>query len=955
VTQTFDTQVPPLKRGEFKFKRKGRGEYIVPSSAPIDFSEYSDEYLEEIWSRYYSSKFDDSSLLHIDSNLSYEIRKCYRALCFWEDTPGAKRYTKEEILRSTLLLGPSYAEKLSDEWDYGIRRSHRVIGVLQDYEDWQPVRHYNELPPVSYLIRWKETSNDIEYMKIPLQPFDKDLMEELKNEILENLPDNLEFPTDIEIFAEVKTSTTLDLDRMKSIPFYKGRLTPEGTCFSQIFKARRSIVPVGPANTRDALVTTIDTYNSVKKCDLVLGTILDDIEESLVCSSSQEFKRRIDKASATPRRFGKQLYWLRDIKKCGLTFPRELIHLLQECLSETYPDKDFSFFNIYRNYSIFDEDGKPIKTHRGYGLGMANNCITFIQCMLYNLISRRIPEFIHMESFFGNDDSLFKVWIDDGDIDPIDAMMIQDIDYEILNKLNVIVNDKKSFWSHYPIIFEEYGKEEFKKKDSRLACALSSALLAPDIKYAKMLTSSISMVLWDPGDWIATSMARISDYWGYEYYPEESSYDYSLGGWLSIKSKGCSLALRQIMNSPDDIKDNIWLAVQEVSHFQTEVLKPILKGSVTKNYSVTGSILNVTYVDIDLYDIPELPVEMIYLDRKGYEDFYESIYRFNRNPYAVISSRLKRITAYRPAEDIDRVSICEYLMSRNSGYAIPEQLVLSSTPIFEIDESARTDCNSLMRNCLSRYIEELRLKNLITCSPLDIDASGEYPYVSTFDRTPFTDRVNKVTTLDGYIPSGIYQYTTNPWLVLSEYYHEYDNLPLSLLRLVGDKAHLPIWFMTKQYRNSREISMSYNLIDQGEETVDLVLSCFREEEDSKLEKDPDKEIQLPDLCFTHRAGYSPWDKIDDIFNTVEENCILCILENQLWSARKRSTLALKLSERYDAMRDTPKIRSRIEHIINKYFPLLVGSISDCTQQMESNDLFGGSQGDSDEEGLLNMF
>jgi hypothetical protein len=175
---TFDTRLPPtIKRGEFKFKRKGRGEYLVPSSQPIDFSEYSSDYLEEIWSRYYSSSFEDSSLDYAHPDLAYEIKKCFRALEFWEDTPGSKRYSKEEILRSTLLIGPTYSEKLSDEWDYGIRRSHRVKGVLQDFDEWSPVKHYNELPPVAYLIRWKETTNDIENMKIPLDPFDKDIME----------------------------------------------------------------------------------------------------------------------------------------------------------------------------------------------------------------------------------------------------------------------------------------------------------------------------------------------------------------------------------------------------------------------------------------------------------------------------------------------------------------------------------------------------------------------------------------------------------------------------------------------------------------------------------------------------------------------------------------------------------------------------------------------------------
>jgi hypothetical protein len=949
-------EIPP---SAFKFKRKGKGEYIVPSSKPLIFSKYSTEHLQELLSRYSSSGYEDESLAYTDSSLAYEARKCYRALEFWEMTPGRKRYTKEEIFRSTLLLGPTYAEKISDEWDYGIRRSHRIRGIYQDFETWEPIVHYNELPPVAYLIKWEETSDDIEYMKLPLSPFNEELMEELRSDIDDCLPDDIEFPTDIEILSEVKTSTTYDLDKGKTIPFYMGRLSPEGTVFSQIFKARRSIVPVAPANTRDTVVTTIDTYNSVKKCDLIMARLLDDIDESLVCKSGQVLRKRLDQASRTPYRPGKQFYWLRDIKKCGLTFPRELIHLVQECLQEKYPERDLSCFNIYRNYSIFGEDNKPIKTVRGYCLGMANNCVTFIQCMIYRMIARRIPQSINIEGYFGNDDSLVKVTLANGDdVDSVDAQMIQIIDYELLQGLNIITNDKKSFWSWFPIIFEEYGKPEFKKKDSRLACALSSCLLAPDIKYAKLLSSSISQAFWDKGDWINTALRRITDVWGYEYYPEESNYDFSLGGWISLKSEGCSLALRQVMDAPPEILSPMWTACRQIRNFQKEVIRPVMKGTVTKNYSVTGAMLNITYVDTDLYDIPELPVEMIYLDKEGYKSFYESIYRFNRNPYRIMASRLSKVIKPYPRDDIDKMSMVEYMLGSGITYAIPEQLVLKCDEIFDTYENSSTDCSSLQRNSLSRFIEQLRVSKILTCTPIDIYPSGEYPYVNDFDSPSFIDRVNKVLPKDGEIPKGIYQFSTNPWLPLSEYTKSYDTLPQSILRLVEDRKHLPIWFMTKQYRNSREVHLAYSLMDAGEDYVDEILGVFRDfEYEQNRDPAPEKEFDSSKLCFTHQAGYSPWDAIDDIFNTVEEDCIPCMLERSLWSARKRTTTALELSERYDAMRSVPKIRQRIKHFIEVHYPILLSSLPRCMQEDESNDLFSGGQdsGSEEEDIFADMF
>jgi len=378
--------VPPnIRSGTFKFKRKGKGEYLIPSSSPLNFSSTDESVKEEIWARLTKSNFDFDQLdRSFPYDLIFEIKRSYYALLFWEKTPGQKRYTSVEILRSSLMLGPSYAERLSDEWDYGIRRYFRVPGISTEYVDWSPIQHYNELPPIAYLIRWEEFPDDIEYMKIPLKPFNKDLMQELREEIMNSLPDCLELPTDIEVLAQVKTSTTLDLDKMKSIPFYQGRLTPLGREFSRIFKGKRSIIPVGPANTRDAVVTTIDTYNSVKWCDLVMTRLLDEEPESLVSNSPQVFLSRLKKMTEIPRRG--QMFWLRDIKKCGLTFPRELFHLIQECLSEKYPDKNFSRFDIFRYYSIWDENGKPVKTVRGYCLGMANNLVTYLQCMFSKML-----------------------------------------------------------------------------------------------------------------------------------------------------------------------------------------------------------------------------------------------------------------------------------------------------------------------------------------------------------------------------------------------------------------------------------------------------------------------------------------------------------------------------------------------------------------------------------------
>jgi hypothetical protein len=947
-----DVSLPrKIPRGTFKFKRKGKGEYIIPSSKPLNFSEMDKSILEEIWSRLTRSNFDFDNLSTIfPDDLIFEIKRTYYALRFWEYTPGPKRYKAIDILRCSLLLGPSYAERLSDEWDYGIRRNFRVPGISTEYTDWSPIQHYNELPPIAYLIRWEEFPNDIEYMKIPLQDFDKDLMQELREEILDSLPEDLEFPTDVEILAKVKTSTSFDLDNMKSIPFYQARLTPLGKEFSHIFKGKRTIIPVGPSNTRDAVVTSIDTYNTIKWCDLVVSRLLDEEEESLISNSPQVFLRRLRKMTNIPKKG--QMYWLRDIKKCGLTFPRELFHLVQECLSERYPDKDFSRFDIYRHYSIWDENGKPIETVRGYCLGMANNLVTFIQCMLSKMLLKRLPPHIEVEALYGNDDSCLKIWTEDGLLDNIDALMIQCEDFDLLNRLNIITNDKKSFWSWYPILFEEYGHQDFKIKHSRIACALSSAMLAPDIKYAKFLTSSISLALWDSGDWIESPLRELISKWGYEYFQDEMSYDYLLGGWLSIRSCGLNPSLRMIETCPDELIQPIWIAMNQMNNFAKEVIRPVMKGTVTDNYSVTGQILNITYVDTEIYDEPALPIENIFLDKKGFKDFYESIYRFNRNPYNEMSRRLRRITSRHIGKALDKQTLLEFALRNFNKLAIPKMYVTSESNIFEIQKSRNIDCHTLLRNSLSRYIQLLKEKNLLMFPGLDIPGSGEYPYVVNYDTSPYTEKVEAIVTLDGEIPEGVYQFSTNPWLPIYEYYKVYNCIPHSIIRVKEDKPHLPIWFMNKSYRNSREVSIAYIFIDDGEDVVTDILNIFRNAEPQEISEEPKK--FTPEICCFCEMGYPGWSANDDVFVMREGSCTMCILGDQLWRSRKRSRVADSIKERQEETSRIPMIRSRIKYLLNTYYPTLEDSKSRFLQDIEdTEDLFYA--GVDDDEALFDMF
>lgn len=50
-------------------------------------------------------------------------------------------------------------------------------------------------------------------------------------------------------------------------------------------------------------------------------------------------------------------YLMRDIKKCGITFPHEIIRVMKEELKLKYPESDFDLLGAFENIRYFLEDG----------------------------------------------------------------------------------------------------------------------------------------------------------------------------------------------------------------------------------------------------------------------------------------------------------------------------------------------------------------------------------------------------------------------------------------------------------------------------------------------------------------------------------------------------------------------------------------------------------------------
>jgi hypothetical protein len=933
-----------------------KGGFNHPSVSPLNFASISERYdLLEFYSRLVKD-FDPQQAFELPcpGDLKYEIARTMQALIYWEFTPGDKFYTKDEILKGTLILGQTFTSRLKDEWDYGIRASHRVMMHGRDYRDWKGVSCYNSLPPVHYLINWAEDPEDYKYMSIPLTPFK--MLDEFEETLRDLLPEDLEMPDEADILADVKNSVSLDLPNRKKIPFYKARLSPEGSRFSRVFKAQRCLVPVGAGNTRDTVVTTVDTFNTVSMVDKIILGVLDTIDESLVNSSPSKFNRKLREAS---KKSYKRIYYLRDIKKCGLTFPRELFHSVQKILSEVYPEKDFSYFDIYRNYSVYMEDWTLLDSTRGYCLGMANNLVTLCQCVMFEMLRRRTPEYLDIQGFFGNDDSIISIdSILTMDLEQA-ASIVETIDADILEGLNVMRHPDKTFWSVWPIIFEEYGHSGFSEKESRLAMALSSAKLAPDIKMAKCIVNALSP-MFNGGEAEQRILSDIIYHFGYEYFPGERDYSYSLGGWYTHLSDGCELSLREIEKVEDpELIWNLYRSKLSVESWRRALSRvPHTSREGGKSFSPIGRTYEVWVKDPE-FDTKTLPYSSINQSIEDFKKYQQEIYDLSRDLRKGILLTYKRYQEpHIPRESVSKTDLMVSIFKSGGNLAIPESLVTESTYIYTSDFVNVFSPNPLLKSRMGlRELVQLGDKYVRIERDKDIDVVG-YTGCAEVSELPRLAKDQFSVILEAEdLNKSILQFSTNPDVPLQEYIRRFKKCPTSTIKMVdiGDRERA-LRLHKIDIRSEQEFRWSLGLLDI---LPDNEISEYLEEQRIQrlMDSEPDDDLSSGvELCIPHQtSGLAGVDQELSYINIVSIDCMLCSSFQELFRAISSEQHSLSEDERSMYRSIIPGKKSRLKSLYK-----LVGYDPDeiWVLREEVPDLFDTiSEGDDniDEGGMFSMF
>jgi hypothetical protein len=315
-------------------------------------------------------------------------------------------------------------------------------------------------------------------------------------------------------------------------------------------EGRRSIIPVGPANYRDSVVLKPESLNSILLINKLTRQIINQIKtSSMKIGHSPE--RSIRKGNYLILEKKKSCY-VRDFTKAGLTFPHKVLKAMHECLEERYQGLGFQYMDVLYNLDIFhtsenkrDPSEKKIQFKRGHCLGMANEITTLCQCVIDEM-NRHDLDFPELETNCYNDD--FRTIGNE-----ITLKKYEYFDKRRLEKLGFEIKvEKTGILLGASIFLEEYVvRDEEDKWDKNILNLLSldNLFFAYNIVHAKSIARTIFYDFYaNYNEECLQKFRTLIDFWGYEFYPEESKFTDEMGGWVSLYYLGRKQMMRKDYN-----------------------------------------------------------------------------------------------------------------------------------------------------------------------------------------------------------------------------------------------------------------------------------------------------------------------------------------------------------------------------------------------------------------------
>jgi len=681
------------KTNTLRTKHKpGEYSYLYTKSRPVIFDDYDLKTRLEIISRITWDDLDKSmkSLrnLELPDNFRYQIARFISALEYWyKYSEGDKIDHPRNIIKKFFMDGSKYTAYLDDLSKYAVQAFHMNSGIYYhetyDTEIGHNYNNYNYIPPLFIFPILKVDIEDWKYM-LEEPKVDNSTLKDFEDAINTYVKVNISDIPDCDLYRP-STSSSREWSGAKD-KFYRNILNyPKPQYAERGIVGYRTVIPISAENWRDAITLDIPSYFTMRKIDLLFGQILNAFPNSVTSNNPRLSKRRLERLFKHHRyTTGKGTYYMRDIKKSGLTMPiKQLGPIMRRVLTKKYPGKGFELIEALENLTLVLDDKGQTRVYgkRGLGLGMGNNIWTFIQCIVFYMVQECVD--LPIDGLFGNDDCIY--WIpkrDDVDDHESDLYQVIDIDTQICQKLGIVINTKKGCQSEYPIFYEEYLMPGFRTKSARYIANLGAVRTCSNIYEAKYLACSIlSNTQLDLGPVLDELVA----YWGYEFHPREKLFSYEMGGWYRKRVNGLSPALIDMYKHRDILEEIIGatVACQESINYDPE---PEFDMFDTSGRSLVKNGIRL------LKAIPKDKLGLtsfMFLSNKEVINYFDKIERLKTN----ISARCKRSYKLRRGFYKYRKKIISIPEARSEivkkikNLQIPDEEVFTKTREYDIDET----------------------------------------------------------------------------------------------------------------------------------------------------------------------------------------------------------------------------------------------------------------------------
>jgi hypothetical protein len=632
-------------------------------------------------------KFDDLlSFPGLLDDEKGELNRFLLCLYLWEQTPGTKIISAQEVWQKSLSLGHAYVDILDDQFAY-YWREH------PSFPD-----SYNCVFPARFLPRFETPKDDLPLSLVEVSA-DNDALEwfeQTLDEVLDEVDwDEVRLPSDEEILFDRKTTTSYDKRADIKGPQWDFSLKNPFFETNELVGLRCK-VQVTPASVRDTVIADIGANHSIRWIERTMRHILEYVPESADCLYSTTYQSRLDALMKT-----KGWHVLRDIKKCGITYnSRDLFPIIFRKLSERKPDSRWKRSGIYRNIFYVDYDKNMYRCKRGYCLGMANHTVTLSNVVIHRMALRQVAneyQNVHVRCLIGNDDE--DVVFYKSKHSRKAAELYLNCEIEVQMSLGNLINIKKSCVKDFGLFYENYQAPGWAEKEALVCNALACAYLAPSLRVAKHFIASQSDRFRNP--WAFGQLRSLARKWGAEFFSVEDELyiTYEAGGWLKQTSMTLSTTLRDIdFLSRKGYEE--WIIC-----FAYDVCKRYNK-TPTPQFKTPGFVINHVYQGPAKKTDPR--VQLLALTDIDVRDFYKRLTTFQRK----YSTRVENSTVYEKSRHHSIITVMADAL-KQPWHAIPDSLVRYTTftntgyfylPV--ITELARYDEDPILSSLKGELSEE---------------------------------------------------------------------------------------------------------------------------------------------------------------------------------------------------------------------------------------------------------